>query len=703
MDVVFGLHFVDLVVLDVRDKMHAKLQTRDGSSLEITDERVADFADHLIKGYRLAVLLLPRPLRCTVTLDPGARVGQRQKLWPSQKFQLHYNTICSYRYLPNSSDKQPKKMPYWDEVPVYYHAQLVYGNCSFDFGEIVSKSHRSQPDPGPILESLRHCGFCRILSITHQVCPDIFKDIAEFLRWNSCLEILVVNEVSATVGGKLLSDVFQVSQCPISFWDLSSNKISDIHMFTAALKTYQFRIYGLVLNDMDLNDQALEKLFDSLSTNPNLFMLQELSILGSKLSAKNCKACAAWLEALPQRHSPCLLHLIGVGPLADPSSVCLALSHIPSLLRLGIVGSDLNDSHQHIVKIVENSPTIQFFDFTRSRLFDKAFTPIIQAIASVKAPRPNGITLKLTEVLKKGTFDVFLNGCKLIRDILNGLTIDQATMSVDDFSKLITILEGAPLLRRLSIGGIFSSKSKGIAAQIERLLSVTRIEILSIFGEGTNRLEGEAVSIMAAIKAHARLRGLDISHNKLNDAGLNAVTEFVRASTILESIKIEGMSLKKPDTLEAFLSACAKSISLIEAPFPSTDVDTLFSPSIFSTKLYSFAATAKTLRADVVTRLAINRYVSPMPYTSPLMLRQDPILSRFIQGITDAGRKNYASREYDAFTPSALDENDRLWAYAKCVGVKVPIERVLEFERDPRVRPIREARAQAISASPRSP
>jgi hypothetical protein len=237
-DVVFGLHFLDLSGLDFPDEMHATLKTSDGSSLKITSERTQSFIKDLIKGYQLAVPLLPPQLRWTTSLYPGVKVGQRQKLWPSQKFQVQYNSTCSYRSLPSPLDKQQKKILYFPEVPDYYHAQLAYGNHSFDFGEIVPRVHKSPLDPGSILASLRHSGFCVILSITHQTYPDIFKDIAEFLVFSERLQILVVNDVSATIGGKLLSDALQKSQCPICFWDLSSNKISDIATFTVSFKYY---------------------------------------------------------------------------------------------------------------------------------------------------------------------------------------------------------------------------------------------------------------------------------------------------------------------------------------------------------------------------------------------------------------------------------------------------------------------------------
>jgi hypothetical protein len=656
-DRVFALHFFDLVALNAPDILHATLQTRDGSSLEITSDLVPAFIKSLIRQYWLAVPLLPKGLKWTVTPPPGTQASQRPLLWYSPKFQLQYNATCSYRYLHNSLDKPGQKFLYDDEVPVYYHAQLAYGNHSFDFGEIAPRTPRSRPDPGPILASLKHCKFCGVLSITDQACPDIFRDIAEFIIANQTVQILVVNEVSATVGDRLLSDALQASQCPIGFWDLSSNRITDIQMFTAGLRAYRYPLCGLVLNRMELNEDELEKLFDSLSNNQNLVILQELSIIGSKLSGKNCRACAAWLEALPRRHSPCLLRSIAVGPLSDPASVCLGLTHIPSLLELRIVDSDLNDCHQHIVSIVENSPTIQFFYFTRSRLFDMAFMPIVQAIASVQAARPKGIGLNLTGVLKKGKFNVFLDGCKLIKDILSDLTIDQAPITIQDFALLLNILENAPLFRRLSIGGIFHSKSK---------------------------------AIMAAVKAHGRLQKLDISRNKLNDAGLNAVAEFVRSSAVLQSIKIEGTSIKAVDSLKAFLSACAESTSLLEAPFPFNDANEFISRFLKSSSLVtSFAG----LRADVMTRLAINRYVSPVPYTSPLMLRQDLVLSAHIQQVTDEMRRNYASSEFDAFSESALNEADRHWACSKHVGLDVPIGRVLAFELDRRVRPIREARA----------
>jgi hypothetical protein len=307
-------------------------------------------------------------------------------------------------------------------------------------------------------------------------------------------------------------------------------------------------------------------------------------------------------------------------------------------------------------------------------------------MASARATDQRQLSLNLTGVFRKGKFKAFLDGICPVRDFLSDLTLDQCFLTVDDLSKLAKLTDVMPQLRQLSLSGNFSAKaSKGVGVVVEQLLGRSRLESLVISGDTTSGLEGESLPILRAALRHPTLRRLDVSHNKIGDAGLAAATELVRESTTLQSIAVETIGVKHLDGLKSFLSACASSESLIDAPFPAADAaargresDDLF-----------------VLRGDVNVKLWVNRYVEVRPITSPIMLGPDAVLAGLVPYVTDIVRQQHAMLGMDMFGADGLDEGAKQWADCRYFGYEVPIGRVVESEKDARVKGVREARARS--------
>jgi aurora kinase/aurora kinase A len=578
-------------------------------------------------------------------------------------------------------------------VAAYYHLQLACGNHSFDFGEVTPRAHAT-----PVLATLKYTGFFPVLSISDQNRPEVFGDIAEFLKTNERLVILVVKGVGATVGGRFLAEALAVSQCPVCFIDLSSNGLSDIGFFTAALKSSRYPLYGLVLDEIGMNEEAVEGLFDSLRSNVNLHLLQELRIVGSKLNVKNSRGLAAWIEAVSQNGSTCPLRVIAVGPVQDPSAIVQSLSHVRSLEALHLVETDLKDCHSRLAEVIAASVELRTIDFSRSKLSDKALLGLVQGMAAARSGRaPVSLSLNVSGTLKRGNFKAFLEVLSRVRYHLSELILDENSLTVADLAELEKFVHNAPRFRKLSVSGIFTSSMRGIGAAIGHFLLSTPLESLVISGRKTAGLRGEIHPVLQAVKGHPTLRVLDISHNGIGDAELAAVTDAVRASGTLQRIAVEGMALKRPDSLIAFLAGCADSPSLIDAPFPRSDAMALEQAKS------GFKFKDAWARASV--RLSINRYVLSPPILSPLMLRPDPVICALVPFVTEPVRSAYAALGFDAFAASALDPKDGFWACARIVGVGPPLARILPFAGDARVRAAREARGSAavISAPARFP
>jgi hypothetical protein len=423
---------------------------------------------------------------------------------------------------------------------------------------------------------------------------------------------------------------------------------------------------------MDLGDVVLGGIFQQLKANRNFAQLQELSIVNSKLNNHNCTLLAEWISAMNRASSA--LRVLGIGPIVDPGVVCESLTHVSSLVTLRITDSNLTSSDQSLGRVIAASRAISTFDFSRSRLFDRAFGLVTKVIARGHA-LGNSVSLNMTGALKKGSFGLLISGLESLRPFLSELILDDNAITVDELARLLNFVTTAPVLKKLSLNGIFSSKQKGVGGLFVDLLAQTAIETLAISGRNTPGLELELLPILAVATGHKALRRLDISHNRIGDIALAAATELVGASQVLQSIKIKGMVGVTPPTLREFLSACARSPSLLKMPCNEAEALAI-APK-------EDAVEIKSLATMVRARIAANRRAQSDPIVTPLMFRNDPVLLPLIHAAQQAADERYAARgRSDAFSADALDARSREWSHARSVGLDPPIARVVHIPRD---------------------
>lgn len=618
-----------------------------------------------------------------ISTPHGTEIQPQHPFAPSQEFQLLYSAGCT------SVGGSVRR--YFAHIPAYYHVQVAYGNHSFDANEVQTLSGK-QMNPSPVLAALARSLGCGIFSISHCNEPKLLAVAGFWMARNAGMRVFVATDLGATDG--ITSFVMPMgSGCQIRFWDLSSNKLSDMLPFIEAFKTYQAPLRGLVFNDMSLSDKEIIALFDSLTTNPKTFGLKKLSIIGSKLNSFCCRAFAHWLETLGSKGKSCKLQSVGVGPVSDSTVVCLALSRISSLVELRLVNMDLTNSHEHLARIMGASRSLRVLDFSCSRFSETAFDTLGRVMSN--AHRLSGVetpfSLNFTSALKNVKFATFLKQIDPIKGLIGAIILDNNPLTVADLGKLVDWLEGAPHFYSLSINGIFSESSKGVDTAIVRLFSSTTIRDLSITGEGKSGLRGQMINILQAATASGNLRSLDISHNKIDDDGMRMVLSVLLSNTNLEKIVIDDLGLHDPNAILAFLIAYEQSKSLIEAPFPDRDAAILN------------AQQANELRVKIAWRLKKNQYLARDPITSPLMLRKDLVLSSLIRKVTVMTGFVSGNPDLNLFSRDALSSQGVIWAPGKEYDLKAPIAYVLGLEHDPDVRAarvMREARPVPEPAAP---
>jgi hypothetical protein len=147
------------------------------------------------------------------------------------------------------------------------------------------------------------------------------------------------------------------------------------------------------------------------------------------------------------------------------------------------------------------------------------------------------------EYAAKGSLgDYFARGQQLSRDVIFGI-LHQITFALKYLSSYTTrSLSKSPLTLSLNLTPTLhrshvNSTALAVGEQLEKRLSATALESLSISGESTLRLDDESILILLAAISIPILRHLDVSHNRIDAAGLAAARVFLRTAAPLQSIR----------------------------------------------------------------------------------------------------------------------------------------------------------------------
>jgi hypothetical protein len=677
------IHLFELFSLAAVQTGHIRLKWLSGE-MSIISPRCDRFCLDLVRCYRYSGMVLPRGKRLRTVLR-GLRIPPVDRVSPAQQFQLGFAAFCTLM----SMDPAQSKIHYQPDVSNYFYAQVAYRNFSFDFGDVQHSPpgdiERTFSEWRPLLSTLRCLDrWCPVVSISHVVVPELISEAAGQIGESENLSVLFLVDVGARSGGQELGAALCQTKAPLRFLDLSRNILSDSLSFAKSLETVTINLQGLVLDDMDLDEETVAQLFQSLTKNDGLRRLQELSLLRSRISLQNCRAVEAWLAQLGH----IVNRVLGLGPVAEPGIILrgiLAGRHTFHTLRL--VSTNLDPAAPYLGALVLSSAPLRILDFNRSQISPASFMGVMESIGG--CPRQNLLSLDLSFMFAKGQTKTLLQGLARAKHRLYEVIVDGNPVTP---SELLEVLTGSSVTS-ISFTTLFSKHDRV-------LLEKLKLESVRLSGEPVKQ---EIAPILSALLSSTSLKVLDLRNMKIGDLGLGVVVKIITASSQLERVYVEGMGLKTLAPLKAFFEAVARSSSLIDAPFPWADYEQLqYTVSRTATPGGQHIFDKQTeqellaLRARMNVRLAINRFVREPPVTSALLLRSDPVLSGLITRV-----RRQASDEYDRLRVKEFDERlrdpeHRFWKPEKWVGLDLPTARLAEYEADPRVKSARERRMSMV-------
>lgn len=350
---------------------------------------------------------------------------------------------------------------------------------------------------------------------------------------------------------------------------------------------------------------------------------------------------------------------------------------------LRLVDSVLDDAN--LGQLVKSGGIQRLLDLSRSSIKEQDFLQLSTAIGNRK---DSTFSLVLSGMFPRGRSHLLLTGLDKCKLQLHELVLDGNNLVPDDLQRLIQVLSAAPNLRKLSLCGMFSAKPEGVGTMLRSLVEQTNIEALAIAGDGTPGLQREAIPLLCGLFAANRMKMIDFRQNRIGDVGLLTLANFVRASQTVERVFVDDTGARDLLSLRMFMDACAGSSSLIEAPFPAAD----FARLVGEKKSGDGVVEAEflLLRGRVNVRLCNNRYLRTPRVTSALLFRTDPLLSKLVLNITRQTNQVYSAYRIQHF--ETLDDEDKVWAAEKWMGVDAPIARIRDAEADTRVKARRDQR-----------
>jgi Ran GTPase-activating protein (RanGAP) involved in mRNA processing and transport len=671
-EIIRWMHFLDMraVLTDKNDRFRIR---GDKMKMVIVSKEQESFIRALKKGHELSV---SRGWHgCDFAI--GNICNSPEKLHPVLKFQLAFAAYSSFCGL------EPRQCP---DLAAYFFAQCAYRNFCFDFEDILYQGKNAlYPFVSwhPVVAAYRDTRHAVSFSISRYRCPELIAEASILIAGAPNLRVLSLVGVDATSGCEQLAYTMQASPSALHFIDLSGNRLTDVSKLAKAIEATPIAVAGLVLNDMALDDATVTQLFRAVSKSEGI---RELSVLGSKISAKNCNVLAAWLHQHPE------VRVLALGPVADASSIVRALAEV-KLHTLRLIDSNLEDAATPLCDFLGIAGSVRMVDFSGSTFRDRLLR-VMEAISSCPRERPLSLILRGMFPRGKGSKAMF-PALDLVRGALKELVLDGNSMGTEELMRLGFVFNDSEALTSISLSGIFHAKQLNVGVSLADFVQKVKVRKLVVSGEGTLGLQAEIVPLIRALSERGDVKVVDVRHNKIGDHGLAAICEMIRATEI-ERIYVEDMELSGAQPLWEFMEACAASGTLIDAPFPAADYLALLHVKSRKGRKVDdgierdFAA----LRGRVNLRIQVNRCQREKKIETPLQFRRDPVLSDVIAAAIKDVAAEYDRWPINGGDPAVANDRDKTWAQLKWAGLKAPTPRLRECER------IREPARPAIGETP---
>jgi hypothetical protein len=628
-----SFHLLDLATFSTSSETHCKATFRtapERSTFSLSSEGVLRFARILVRNYFVITRQFPQQLRFQFRPhDAEAFPRFDPKMSPSQVFQFTYNAQCSYF-----------NATYEHAVTRFFHAQVLAGNGIPDLTRLplrlmeVNFGHPLELRPlfaALMFNPLVHGVVCSRLAR-----PDIVAAIAPLVLGNAALKIVDLHECSVQAGIPELSNAIrQNADSEVAFWDLSENPFDDVTPFCASLAASRADVFYLNLSNTGLSADASTWLFKSLLSNKHLWSLKYLKLAGARLSPDAADLFGQWLNKL-STHNRLQLRSLDFGNVGG--SYDQLLNHIgawaPPLQELFLDRAAFKPTvFDELCGIVRNTQTLRLLSLRGATAAPEQIVELIDVVAKNPGIADFALDLSRTGLSGKKIPPVLqafgANGCKKWTRI----ALDENGLTGADIESIVVALRAQPNLRELSLGGNFDRKDRRLAVGLPDLLTIPALDTLLLRGTKSSFLGEAVLPLLEALKRNQTLRAIDVSFNRIGDAGLAALTALVSENRVLNEIHADGSKPTQPEPFFDFLAALGGEANdrIHICPFPMEDSYDLVQSLSGAKRTQMFERFSATQKA-AQDRLYINQ--SAKGITSDLSLRRIPELDELIDIVT---------------------------------------------------------------------
>lgn len=507
-----------------------------------------------------------------------------------------YNSNCYPIFNPNTSITQQIQMcydgycaylnhPYYHDLVLFIHQLITTENVILDLSllpcHILTSSKLDKNfSLAPFFSSLINFKYFAGITCQNGYMPDILRLISPLIRTTKTIRFLTLINLGITYGAKELARAIKRNpNLDLVSIDLSSNQITDLKYFTKSLRYLKKPLYSLNLSNCKLSKTATENLCISLMLNPNLQHLKHFEITGAEMTSKAMVVFSNYFH-----RASVSLYRIHLGKVSDRlinflNEINSIQCDNPVLESFSLCGIDLSSIGIEQLNIfIRGTKTLKELDLSSTKLSTHDISKIIHSIGQNGEITSFALHLNDLNLNKENLEDVLLAFDE--RNIRKWMTLSFENNGLNclDFQRLLQVLSRMSNLITLNIGLNFSEKTNMIESYLPNVLSLTKLERLSIRGSEkcflTHKKIDPFVKTLSLLSNRA-LR-LNIKDNKLGSKGYRDMKNLIVAKKLIE-LQIDG---NNPDSLSDIFNLCEvarESLDMNLMNFPSRDAMRLIS------------------------------------------------------------------------------------------------------------------------------
>ena len=593
-----------------------------------------------------------------LTLGQAAQSRYRYSvgmLDPSQKFTFGYPAIAS-----------EYGARYYSDVSAYYHTCLENRKAFFEVNEVpVFGAGFSEPlwldrmELNPVFAALKFSPFiigCHVENVRFETVPTVW-----WAYFAGIKKYLILKNLALTSGAGEISRHLKNAargadryKSDILFWDFSGNRIEDIGKFTKVLRKMDIRARGMVMERMDMNENALIALFESLKINQHLHKIEEIRLAGSKITKQVLGAFDKWCATVCKKGNT-HLRIMSIGPVHNVAHIMSKLKDIP-LVRLMFYRSKIDkNGASALAKWIACNKSLNSLGLPGCIIKKKGLKKILQAVTGLPKIGLNLAEMELTGKLFAALMNALHDG---LAEKLKRLTLDRNPLTLEEFTQLSQMGRHMKQMKMIFLRGVISPEWRNSGQLLLSLLQpMERLESVTLAGTRENKLNAIAVELLQGLMSNTTIRHLNLMTNNIGDRGLNVVAEFINEHKAISRLEIDGCGLTDPKPLQNYLAACAHNKNIIDVHTPNIDITTVLNQPSCSE---DDKVTIHRLLAEMKKNILMNRLNQNI--TTSLAFRDDPVLKDILQ------------TDHKPLLDPVMDPRDRNWKLSGLLAIDKPFD-----------------------------